>query len=171
MSTLTSVDMNIDRSSTRLHAPPGGQSSICFGTYGSEQPVSKPTPRTSTNNIYGTDENAEVVKPNRRPSANNIYGTDENAEVVKPTPRTSTNNIYGTDDNAEVVKPNRRPSANNIYGTEETEAELEKKRAAARRPSNSQGMGNVMTHDENEAPVSARRVRQAPGGSSTFSLA
>ena len=31
MSTLTSADMNITRSSTRLHAPPGGHTSISFG--------------------------------------------------------------------------------------------------------------------------------------------
>ena len=31
MSTLTSKDINLERSSTRLHAPPGGQSSIVFG--------------------------------------------------------------------------------------------------------------------------------------------
>ena len=34
MSTLTSKDINLERSSTRLHAPPGGQSSIVFGDSG-----------------------------------------------------------------------------------------------------------------------------------------
>lgn len=149
MSTLTSVDMNIDRSSTRLHAPPGGQSSICFGTYGLDEPVNKPTHRASTNNIYGNNDIAEVVKTAPRASANNIYGTDQTNEVVKSA---------------------RRPSANNIYGSEETEAELEQKRLAARRPSNSQGMSNIMSHDENEPPTTARRVRQAPGGTSSLTL-
>jgi hypothetical protein len=127
MSTLTSVDMNIDRSSTRLHAPPGGQSSICFGTYGQDENVAKPVNRAQSNNIFGAEQTNDVVKPSRRPSANNIYGSDE------------------------------------------TEEELERKRQLARRPSNSQGMGNVMAPVD-EAPVTARRCRQAPGGTSSFTL-
>lgn len=37
-SVLTSLNMNVDRSTTRVHAPPGGKTSICFG----EDPVQKP---------------------------------------------------------------------------------------------------------------------------------
>lgn len=133
MSTLTSIDMNINRSSTRLHAPPGGQSSICFGTYGLDAPVVKPTQRNNINNIYGGDQVInDVAKPLRRPSTNS----------------TNQNNIYGSDD--------------------ETEAQL-KKRLEARRPSNSQGMSNVMSYEENQPPA-ARRVRQAPGGTSSLTL-
>ncbi len=44
MSTLTSKDLNITRSSTRLHAPPGGKSSIHFGDV--ESPVK---PKEDTN--------------------------------------------------------------------------------------------------------------------------
>lgn len=39
MSTLMSVDMNIERSSTRLHAPPGGKSSFSLGH---DEPVTAP---------------------------------------------------------------------------------------------------------------------------------
>ena len=102
-----------DRSSTRLHAPPGGKTSICLGN---SQPE-------------------DVVKPLRRGSASAA---------------SSNNNIFGNQ--------------------QESEEELEKKRVAARRPSNSLGMSGVMHHDENEAPTTARRVRQAPGGTSTFTL-
>jgi len=38
MSSLKSVDMNIERSSTRLHAPPGGKSSINLGGDDYEDP-------------------------------------------------------------------------------------------------------------------------------------
>ena len=131
MSTLTSMDMNVSRSSTRVHAAPGGASSICFGTYGQDENVAKPVNQTVTNNIFGNTDSNDVVKPSRRPSAANVT---------------------------------------NIIAAEETEEELEKKRLAAQRPSNSQGMGNVMTADVTEAPVTARRVRQAPGGTSSFTL-
>lgn len=130
MSTLTSVDMNVNRSSTRVHAAPGGASSICFGTYGQDENVAKPVNRVSTNNIFGNDQ----------------------SDVVKP------------------VSSARRPSSNNIYGSEETEEELEKKRQAARRPSNSQGMGSIMTQQTEAPPTTTRRVRQAPGGTSSFTL-
>jgi hypothetical protein len=33
MSTKTSADMHVDRSSTRRHAPPGGKSTFSFGSY------------------------------------------------------------------------------------------------------------------------------------------
>jgi hypothetical protein len=48
MSTLMSVDMNIERSSTRLHAPPGGKTSISFGDYNTaDNYTTKPTRKTS----------------------------------------------------------------------------------------------------------------------------
>lgn len=37
MSTLMSKDINLTRPSTRLHAPPGGQSNIFLGDYSAEQ--------------------------------------------------------------------------------------------------------------------------------------
>ena len=183
MSTLTSVDMNLNRSSTRLHAPPGGKSSLCLGTYAQDENIANSRPPT-TNNIFGQEEE-KIVKPVRQQAANNIFGQEEiiskpvqqpaannifgqeKETVVKPAQQPATNNIFGTDD---VVQQTRRPSVNNIFATEETESELEKKRQAARRPSNSQGMSSIMTSQENEVPTSARRVRQAPGGASTFTL-
>ena len=150
MSTLTSVDMNVDRSSTRLHAPPGGKTSICLGTFGQDENIAKPV-------------------NNRQPSTNNIFGQEED-KVVKPVKQTVTNNIFGTNDTPDVVQSTRRPSVNNIFA-QETEGELEKKRQASRRPSNSQGMSSIMAPNVNEAPISARNTRrQAPGGTSSFTL-
>ena len=39
-----STDMVMERSSTRLHAPPGGKSSICFGSYEPEPVARKAVP-------------------------------------------------------------------------------------------------------------------------------
>ena len=76
MSTKMSSDMVIERSSTRLHAPPGGKSSICFGSY--EPEVVKPTNRgvakESANTGMISQQYAENVEPQRnakKPYANN----------------------------------------------------------------------------------------------------
>jgi hypothetical protein len=45
MSTLTSVDMNIERSTTRLHAPPGGKTTFSIGGGWSEDEAPKRTGR------------------------------------------------------------------------------------------------------------------------------
>lgn len=45
MSTLLSTDMNLTRPSTRLHAPPGGQSSISFGDSTVPAPSAAPSNR------------------------------------------------------------------------------------------------------------------------------
>lgn len=99
MSTLMSRDLNLTRPSTLVHAPPGGRSSICFGS-----------------------EPAAPV--NRAPQQQSI------------------------------PKENNFGNANYDYKS---------------RNNNSSAMKDTITQDFQAQP--ARRVRQAPGGNSTFSLA
>jgi hypothetical protein len=47
MSTLMSTDLNLKRSTTRVHAPPGGATTISFG-YSEEKPAAKPATAKET---------------------------------------------------------------------------------------------------------------------------
>lgn len=48
---------DLDRPSTRLHAPPGGKSSICFGDY--SEPVEKPVRRAQNVNTLADIVNGQ----------------------------------------------------------------------------------------------------------------
>ena len=60
MSTLTSSDLNVKRSTTRVHAPPGGVSTISFGNW-NEVPAS-PAKKPVANGEAKPDVAATVAK-------------------------------------------------------------------------------------------------------------
>lgn len=61
MSTLMSKDLNIVRPSTRLHAPPGGKSSISFGS--DEAPVKSVASAIRPEYSSATTSASENVNP------------------------------------------------------------------------------------------------------------
>jgi hypothetical protein len=68
MSTLMSVDMNIERSSTRLHAPPGGKSSFSLSY---DEPAKAAAPRKVVQQ-ENTIPAAKPVSHAAAPAANNV---------------------------------------------------------------------------------------------------
>ena len=118
--------MNIERSSTRLHAPPGGKSSFSIGMGYDEQqaaPVKRqpapvqqaPTPErvvratapVSTNNIFG----AENV-PSRAPPAreqNNILADDASKPAAGVRPAVASMDNIGTESGRPSVRVRQVP--------------------------------------------------------------
>lgn len=78
-SVLTSADLNITRSSTRLHAPPGGHSSISFGSY--EPPAARARPS------YGSRDAAEAPQyPPRQQQPAQQQQMGRQSSSVRPVP-------------------------------------------------------------------------------------
>eukprot|EP01006_Ploeotia_vitrea_P060366 TRINITY_DN75773_c0_g1_i1.p1 TRINITY_DN75773_c0_g1~~TRINITY_DN75773_c0_g1_i1.p1 ORF type:complete len:132 (-),score=12.13 TRINITY_DN75773_c0_g1_i1:213-608(-) len=97
MSTLTSVDMNIDRSSTRLFAPPGGKSSISFGDDDSANVNKYPTKTKQQNPIT----QAENMNPQPKKTARGYHGQSSICFGDDSTPApTKQNNPVNTNTNA-----------------------------------------------------------------------
>eukprot|EP00604_Paraphysomonas_vestita_P000827 CAMPEP_0174818572 /NCGR_PEP_ID=MMETSP1107-20130205/1307_1 /TAXON_ID=36770 /ORGANISM="Paraphysomonas vestita, Strain GFlagA" /LENGTH=143 /DNA_ID=CAMNT_0016030599 /DNA_START=55 /DNA_END=486 /DNA_ORIENTATION=+ len=140
MSTLMSRDLNIERSSTRLHAPPGGKSSISFGddtSSSSSYPTKRNTPQTQYSQQYQQQQNQQ-----------------QTASYGKSTPKNTQVSM------SDLLSQNH----NSSYDNEEEER---KKRNQQRGSTNSSQMTAAMNH-ENVMPKTSTRVRQAPGGRSTI---
>lgn len=131
----------VERSSTRLHAPPGGKTSISFGSYEPEvakprvveQPVTiAPTPAPNSENFNHSGR----FNANRGQSSI-VFGESSVPTPVKYTKGTQSSISFGDYQESAVSKPQQRSTA----------APLE----------------NIT----NDAP---RRYRQAPGGNSSLVL-
>ena len=81
MSTLTSVDMNIERSSTRRHAPPGGKSSFSLSY---DEPVAAaPKKQQQSSFSLNYDEPVAAAPKRQQPVAADI--PKENQSFKAPT--------------------------------------------------------------------------------------
>lgn len=60
MSTLLSTDMNLKRSSTRVHAPPGGQTSISLNSWAETE--KKEPPKSPSKKAHATTAAAPEVE-------------------------------------------------------------------------------------------------------------
>ena len=90
MSTLMSVDMNIERSSTRLHAPPGGKTSICFGEYDTSQNYPTKAAPTSRRHQTGAKSSmSDLLSPR------NTEEEEEDEEIVKKMPTSNSAQMAG----------------------------------------------------------------------------
>ena len=161
MSTLMSRDLNIERSSTRLHAPPGGKSSISFG---SDEPVKKPAvvvPVVAAPVVTETAPVTEVLS---------VFSVPVTASPMKATaPVSSMSSIISQEVTAPVVAPvtarRGHPSDSSIFNNQ-NEAPAAPVTARRGHPNDS-SMKGIISQDEGvTAPV--RRVRQAPGGNSSI---
>jgi len=119
MSTLLSTDMILERSSTRLHAPPGGHSSISFGNCEPEAPVRRVTkvqPPTSNPTVFHqATENVRNAAPIMENSYNNIFGGEAPAQKQQQYNDHKSSNIF----NEEPVQQQQMyeaPASNNIFG-------------------------------------------------------
>lgn len=138
MSTLNSCDMNIERSSTRIKAPPGGQSSIFFGdcapeVHNTSRSHSRPT---YSSDFYGDDNNSNYTPQqtsNRRPHqqrrGNDIFGTDQPSASAESSSRRVTGShqppkqtldVFNNSSNGQSPAPtpnnSRRPEQLDIFG-------------------------------------------------------
>jgi hypothetical protein len=127
-----STDMNIDRSSTRVWAPPGGKTSICFGD---DAPAKAAAPKNTNFQVPTGRENAApqqqaAPQQNRRGYNNSSsisFGDDSTPAYVRPAPK-----------------------------------------QAAPAPTGFQAQQNNGNFQQQQQ--SNHRVRQAPGGTSSFTL-
>ena len=175
MSTLMSRDLNIERSSTRLHAPPGGKSSISFG---SDEPVKKPavvvpvvTAPVVTETAPVVTETAPVVTETAPVTeVLSVFSVPVTASPMKATaPVSSMSSIISQEVTAPVVAPvtarRGHPSDSSIFNNQ-NEAPAAPVTARRGHPNDS-SMKGIISQDEGvTAPV--RRVRQAPGGNSSI---
>jgi len=127
-----STDMNIDRSSSRVLAPPGGKTSISFG---GDEPVKVAAPKN--NHFQAPTNGRENVAPQQAaPVANKrAYGN-------------SSSICFGDDNTPAYVRPSTKQAAPAPTGFQ-----------------SQQTNGNFQQQQQ-----SNHRVRQAPGGSSSFTL-
>jgi hypothetical protein len=157
MSTLTSVDLNIERSSTRLHAPPGGKTSICLG--GNVEPVKQQVRRAPQNNIFSED----VAPVRSRPMpTNNIFGEEEAPRAVYTRPISKENESEGS------MYQSTASAAGHGYN-----ASMSKPQARAQMPREAapQQAGESLFATMTQAPDrTSVRVRHAPGGQSSIVL-
>ncbi len=150
MSTLTSRDLNINRPSTKLHAPPGGKSSISFGY---DEPVKSNPVRNKGNqsSISFGAENSGIDSPRR------------NQPISLANYQDSSNRVAGS------APTSARGSMSSLLSQDQTYEDPVQQRGRSRGSSNmSGGMSDIMNHDES-ASKSSVRVRQAPGGMIFFS--
>ena len=104
MSTLMSVDMNIERSSTRLHAPPGGKTSICFGDYDSSQLYSsKSTPKPNQHQTALKPSMSDLLSSR---SSEEEEDVDDVKKVVLKSTSSQMDSIFSSEN--EAPKPNTR---------------------------------------------------------------
>ena len=175
MSTLMSRDLNIERSSTRLHAPPGGKSSISFG---SDEPFKKPavvvpvvTETAPVVTAPVVTETAPVVTETAPVTELlSVFSVPVTASPMKATaPVSSMSSIISQEVTAPVVAPvtarRGHPSDSSIFNNQ-NEAPAAPVTARRGHPNDS-SMKGIISQDEGvTAPV--RRVRQAPGGNSSI---
>ncbi len=161
MSTKTSKDFVIERSTTRLYAPPGGKTSICLGGgYDAEQSAPQRTMKFSQNNVstlnFGDMQNqpAPVVNSARgRGNQSTLsFGDYKDEPVVKKTP-TKSNPVplinitnMGDFNNMSANKAAQKPvTVNSARGGD--------------------SHSNIFGQCDGKSSV---RIRQAPGGTSTI---
>ena len=168
MSTLMSRDLNIERSSTRLHAPPGGKSSISFG---SDEPAKKPTVTPAVVENVVPVATAPVV-PDAAPETEvlSVFSAPATASPMKASaPVSSMSSIISQEVTAAVVAPvtarRGHPSDSSIFNNQ-NEAPVVPVTARRGHPNDS-SMKGIINQDEGVA-APLRRVRQAPGGNSSI---
>ncbi len=175
-----SRDLNIERSSTRLHAPPGGKSSISFG---SDEPVKKPAvvvpvvtapvvtaPVVAETAPVVTETAPVVTETAPVTEVLSVFSVPVTASPMKATaPVSSMSSIISQEVTAPVVAPvtarRGHPSDSSIFNNQ-NEAPAAPVTARRGHPNDS-SMKGIISQDEGvTAPV--RRVRQAPGGNSSI---
>ncbi len=164
MSTKTSKDFIVERSTTRLYAPPGGKTSICLGGYDAE-----PAPRQRVNTLNNastlsfSDNSAPMMtqQQQQQPTMNSARGKgnqstlsfgDYKESPQKATGRTPVPLINITNVDQMANNTNNAANFNNIQ-----------------KPVNSGRTGdshnNIFGQSDMKTSV---RVRQAPGGASSI---
>lgn len=99
-----STDMVMERSSTRLHAPPGGKSSICFGSYEPE-PVMKKAVLPAASVQVAPSENIEPAKNCRTSAAGAAMQSGSSMKDA----------MGGGPDSAPVVRRRQAPGGNSTF--------------------------------------------------------
>ena len=166
MSTKTSKDFIVERSTTRLYAPPGGKTSICLGGYDAE-----PAPRQRVNNLNNastlsfSDSSVSASTQQQPTSMNSARGKGNQSTLsfgdYKDSPQKTTGrkpvpliNITNVD---QLANANAANFNNNNVQKPATAS------SSSGRPGDSHN--NIFGQNDVKASV---RVRQAPGGASTI---
>mmetsp|Transcript_25491 Transcript_25491/g.37615 ORF Transcript_25491/g.37615 Transcript_25491/m.37615 type:complete len:360 (+) Transcript_25491:118-1197(+) len=95
MSTKMSTDLNIERSSTRRHAPPGGNSSICFGDSAEDVPKAPVGKKHQTSSGSSSIKFGDSEPPEQRVhTAKKMHGGGTTSIHLGDAPQTGTEQVH-----------------------------------------------------------------------------
>jgi hypothetical protein len=169
------VCFSAERSSTRIHAAPGGKDSICFGSHLSPKPLDAERQKNiNRSSIFGASEQ-ESQKLTRRPSTNSnssIFRAEEPIVVAQRLNANHTSAIFEAENTPVTKRTSNTPSpppAGTPWGTDEnhngTNTIKRRSLASEMYEENNCSISNVINQDKTKNNTPVRSLsKMSPGG-------